>query len=49
MLKPRPAEKDYYLSLTEGDLPLYPGLGQDPSETDEDEDATFEKIAEIVS
>ncbi|XP_062107687.1 uncharacterized protein LOC133818677 [Humulus lupulus] len=49
MLKPRPAEKDYYLSLTEGDLPLYPGLGQDPSEADEEEDATFEKIAEIVS
>ncbi|XP_062088270.1 uncharacterized protein LOC133794859 [Humulus lupulus] len=49
MLKPRLAEKDYYLSLTEGDLPLYPGLGQDPSETDEEEDATFEKIAEIVS
>ncbi|XP_062103750.1 uncharacterized protein LOC133814857 [Humulus lupulus] len=49
MLKPRPAEKDYYLSLTEGDLPLYPGLGQDPSETDEEEDATFEKIGEIVS
>ncbi|XP_062079596.1 uncharacterized protein LOC133784113 [Humulus lupulus] len=49
MLKPRPAEKDYYLSLTEGDLPLYPGLGQDPSEADEEEDATFEKIVEIVS
>ncbi|XP_062112252.1 uncharacterized protein LOC133823469 [Humulus lupulus] len=49
MLKPRPAEKDYYLSLTEGDLPLYPGLGQDPSETDEEEDATFEKMAEKVS
>ena len=49
MLKPRPAEKDYYLSLTEGDLPLYPGLGQDPSETDEEEDATFEKVIEIVS
>ncbi|XP_062086973.1 G-type lectin S-receptor-like serine/threonine-protein kinase At1g61550 [Humulus lupulus] len=49
MLKPRPAEKDYYLSLTEGDLPLYPGLGQDPSETDEEDDATFEKMAEKVS
>ncbi|XP_062116544.1 uncharacterized protein LOC133830574 [Humulus lupulus] len=49
MLKPRPTKKDYYLSLTEGDLPLYPGLGQDPSEADEEEDATFEKIAEIVS
>ncbi|XP_062115378.1 uncharacterized protein LOC133829651 [Humulus lupulus] len=49
MLKPRPAEKDYYLSLTKGDLPLYLGLGQDPSETDEEEDATFEKMAEKVS
>ena len=49
MLKPRPAEKYYYLSLTDGDLSLYPGLGQDPSEADEEEDATFEKIAEIVS
>ncbi|XP_062085113.1 uncharacterized protein LOC133791204 [Humulus lupulus] len=49
MLKPRPTEKDYYLSLTEGDLPLYPGLGQDPSEADEEENVTFEKIAEIVS
>ncbi|XP_062097994.1 uncharacterized protein LOC133803866 [Humulus lupulus] len=49
MLKPRPAEKDYYLSLREGDIPLYLGLGQDPREADEEEDATFEKVAEIVS
>ena len=35
--------------MTEGDLPLYPGLGQDPSEADKEEDANFEKIAEIVS
>ncbi|XP_062088928.1 uncharacterized protein LOC133795495 [Humulus lupulus] len=32
-----------------GDLPLYPGLGKDPEEADEEEDTTFEKFVEIVS
>ncbi|XP_062076473.1 uncharacterized protein LOC133781482 [Humulus lupulus] len=46
MLKPRPSEIDYYSALTEGDAPLYPGLGQEEEvETPTD----FEKVAEIAA
>ncbi|XP_062087038.1 uncharacterized protein LOC133793770 [Humulus lupulus] len=46
MLKPWPSEIDYYSALTEGDAPLYPGLGQEEEvETPTD----FEKVAEIAA